>query len=303
VKPDGILIRYGEIGLKGRVTRNRFEKQLKRNIKKALKSHDIEFTLSVILGRIICITHDIENAVTQLSHVFGITSISPAYLIDTNISSMKKLALFLVKNHDVSVPRFALRVSRVGTHDFTSQDVAIDVGAYIQEKTDFPVDLTNPDCEVFIEVRDDTTLVFLEKIQGPGGMPVGTQGRVLSLIENPHDLLAAWFLLKRGCDMVFISSKKNIEQTFDRFFSIWHIPSFICYVKKDGEYWKQVNSIITDQHCQAICDGSFFGENAKKVVEHIIFLKHQVNIPVMTPLISYKKKTIDVLCKEKVIIE
>jgi thiamine biosynthesis protein ThiI len=302
VKPDGILIRYGEIGLKGKVTRNRFERQLKRNIKKALKPHDIEFTLTVIHGRIIVLTKDIERAITHLVHVFGITSISPVTIITTDFSEIKVHALSLMRKNSHPNPRFALRVTRVGTHDFTSQDVAIEVGAYIQEITKYPVDLTNPDCEIFIEIRDDTTLLFLEKTPGPGGMPVGTQGKVLSLIENAPDLLAAWYLFKRGCDMVFISSEKHIEQKYDKFFSTWHLPRYIKFVDKDDQYWSYIKATISEQHCQALCDGSFFEENAKKTTEHIFFLKHRLNIPILTPLISYEKETIDALCKEKEII-
>lgn len=299
MKPEGILIRYGEIGLKGRSTRQRFEGQLKRNIKKALNAWDIEFSISLIRGRIMVMTEDIENAVTQLIHVFGITSLSPAYLILTDLSKIKTHALYLVKKHNVHNPSFALRVTRIGDHSFTSQDVAIDVGSYIQEKTNFPVDLTNPACELFIEIRDDMTMMFLEKIQGPGGMPIGTQGRVLSLIDDAIDLLAAWYLLKRGCDMVFIYSDKDIKHRFDTFFSKWNIPKYLRFIERDDDYWKHVHLIISEQQCQAICYGFFFGRDEDEVMEHIAFLKQQVDIPILTPLISFEKEKIEALCKEK----
>jgi len=302
VKPDGILIRYGEIGLKGKVTRNRFERQLKRNIKKALKNSEIECTITVIQGRILVMTNEFQDAIDQLIHVFGITSISPAYLISTDLSTIKKNALHLVKKHKGANPSFGLRVTRVGNHPFTSQDVAIDVGAYIQQETSFPVDLTHPDCELFIEIRDDTTMMFLEKILGPGGMPVGTQGRVLTMINDPNDLLASWYLLKRGCDMVFIYSHQHFQDQFDSFFSTWHIPKYLRFVEKNDDYWNQVNSIISEQKCQAVCDGFFFGRDDNGDLDHIRFLRNKIDIPILTPLISYNKETINKLCGEKEII-
>lgn len=303
MKPDGILIRYGEIGLKGRVTRNRFEIQLKRNIKKALKKSEIEFTITVIHGRILVMTKDFDHAIDQLTHVFGITSISPAYLISTDLVKIKTLALDLVKKHNSSNPRFALRVKRVGNHPFTSQEVAIDVGAYIQKETSFPVDLTHPDCELFIEIREDKTMMFLEKIPGPGGMPVGTQGRILTIINDHIDLLASWYLLKRGCEMVFIYSQKDIEQKFNSFFSIWHIPKYLRFLEKNDDYWNQVNLIISEQKCQAFCDGFFFGRDENIDLDHIKFLRNRIDIPILTPLISFEKETMKTLCNEKEIIK
>ena len=94
------------------------------------------------------------------------------------------LALQLTKNILTEEKSFAIRSTRVGTHTFSSQQVAVHIGNDIVKATHAGVDLTNPDIELFIEIRDKKSFLFTEKINGVGGLPLGTQGRILALIEN-----------------------------------------------------------------------------------------------------------------------
>jgi thiamine biosynthesis protein ThiI len=99
---------------------------------------------------------------------------------------------------------FAVRASRTGEHDFTSQDVAKEVGSAILEANkdkNISVNLQNPNIEIFVEVRHNRGFVFSERIPGPGGFPKGTQGKVLCLISDRKSVYAAWLLLKRGCNV------------------------------------------------------------------------------------------------------
>jgi thiamine biosynthesis protein ThiI len=75
----------------------------------------------------------------------------------------------------------------VGEHDFTSQEMAAYCGSVVYEITKSKVDLSNPDFELFVEVRDDITYIYHQKIQGLGGLPVGSQGRVIVLISTGID--------------------------------------------------------------------------------------------------------------------
>ena len=71
------------------------------------------------------------------------------------------------------------------------------------------VDLTSPDVEIFIEVRHNQAFVFSESYEGPGGLPLGTQGKVLSIINGPQAYIASWLMMKRGCRVypVFLRKK------------------------------------------------------------------------------------------------
>ena len=68
------------------------------------------------------------------------------------------------------------------------------------------LDLSNPEFRLFIEVRDDKTYIFHEKIPGPGGLPIGTQGRMIALVSSGIDSpVATYLMMKRGCDITILN--------------------------------------------------------------------------------------------------
>ncbi len=103
---------------------------------------------------------------------------------------------------------FAVRARRSGSHAFTSQDVAVALGRAIQDAVPgAAVDLSHPEVEVHVEVRGPVAYLFTEKVPGPGGMPLGTQGRAVAWIETPRDAVAAWMMMRRGCRVTVASSE------------------------------------------------------------------------------------------------
>jgi thiamine biosynthesis protein ThiI len=109
---------------------------------------------------------------------------------------------------------FAMRVRRTGTHPFTSSDVARDVGAAVLEANrdmEVTVDLDSPDAEIFVEVRNNRAFVFSKYIPGPGGLPLGSQGKMLAAVEKERDVVAAWLMMKRGCKTVIVSGNDPVS--------------------------------------------------------------------------------------------
>ncbi|MEM4263078.1 MAG: THUMP domain-containing protein, partial [Thermoplasmata archaeon] len=112
----------------------------------------------------------------------------------------------------------AVRARRTGSHPYSSMQLAAIVGEKILEASkglELKVDLTHPDLEIFVEVRDNRAFVFSEIIPGPGGLPLRSQGRVLSIIEDKKSLLAAWLMMRRGCSTILLNqsdlSTRDIE--------------------------------------------------------------------------------------------
>ena len=76
-------------------------------------------------------------------------------------------------------------------------------GAVVVKKYSSPVDLTNPELTIYLEVRDNDTYIFHEKIPGPGGLPLGTQGKVVALVSSGIDSpVATYLMMKRGCQVI-----------------------------------------------------------------------------------------------------
>jgi adenylyl- and sulfurtransferase ThiI len=299
---DVILIRYGELALKSSYVRKQFESTLLHNIKKALVQENIPHSLANERGRIYLTTEEISKSLPVIGRIFGIVSFSPAIQTITNLDNISELSLKLMENALTKEISFGIRVTRVGTHPFTSQDVAIRIGNDIVNATHAPVDLTSPDVELFIEIRRNKTFLFTEKRSGVGGLPLGTQGKILALITNSASLLAAWYLMHRGCNILIATIKQSDNDTIRSFLSHWYAQADIVIVDPAArQYMENLCAIASKNDCDAIVTShtlqdSFFA------LSKIIQMKKQCDLPILTPLIALGEKEIKNLCQERGIL-
>jgi thiamine biosynthesis protein ThiI len=286
VKHETIIVRYGEIALKGKETRKRFENILTKNIMDALKSKKIQFKITWEWGRIFVYTEQISKTVKVLEKIFGITSVSPAYITKSNIESISDLAVTISKKHLSKNNSFAIRSSRAGEHKFSSQDVAIKVGQAIVDSTHADVNLSNPDFELSIDVRNDNSYMFTEKIRGPGGMPLGTQGKILANIDKSSSILAAWYLMKRGCFTIFVTKDTSLTNQIESFANKWYIKPTIFEIHEKKSLLNEINHIATENECLAIVTGHILDNNPDDTLLEIKEFKKHFSIPVLHPLIT-----------------
>ena len=168
-----ILVRYGELALKSRPVRLRFERTLMRNIEDLFIHENEECLVERQWGRILLFAKDDKKAGSILGRVFGITSFSPANECGSDAEEISKV----VAERSLHVLKpgqsFAIRARRTGSHPYSSQTLAAQVGSAVMKANEgrkIRVDLTNPDTEFFVEVRQKKAYNFLEKFQGPGGL-------------------------------------------------------------------------------------------------------------------------------------
>jgi len=211
---DLILVRYAEMGLKSATVRRRFERVFIDNIMAAMAEKRIEAIVESERGRIYVKTDRIEEAMRSISRVFGVASLSHAIETRASMDEIRSVAVVYSRTLLSKNDTFAMRVRRTGTHPFTSSDVARDVGAAVLEANrdrEARVDLDSPDVEIFVEVRNSRTFVFSEYVPGPGGLPMGSQGKILAAVEKERDVVAAWLMMKRGCKIVVVSSNGPVS--------------------------------------------------------------------------------------------
>lgn len=286
MKSDVILLRYGEISLKSNYVRKLFESILIRNIKKALLQENIPHELRITRGRIYLITSEISKSIAVLSHIFGIVSFSPAVKTTSNIQDMSTIAHHLMENVLTKDKSFAIRATRVGKHPFSSQDVAVAIGNHLVTATHASVDLNNPDIELFIEIRDENAYLFTQKIKGVGGLPLKTQGNILALVDNPFSLLAAWYLMRRGCSAVIATIDKSNEDIITSFLKQWYADAEIFFIDPTLEtFTHQLSQIAIEKKCEALVTGHSL-EDAFSPLPTLIHLKKNSSIPVLSPLIA-----------------
>ncbi|MFO7872421.1 MAG: THUMP domain-containing protein [Candidatus Undinarchaeales archaeon] len=284
MKFDKILLRYGEIGLKSKQTRRKFEDRLRSNIEKFLEREKVDFNIKVPWGRFLIETKD-EKALDVLKNVFGIVSISPVVSCKSELSDIRKTAFNVAEKHINEKDSFAVRARRTGNHEFTSQDVEREIGADIVEKIGSEVDLDNPDKELFIEVRQKESNVFTEKIQGPGGLPYGVEGKVLAVYGSSIDNLktAVWLMSKRGCEVEIAcleSDFQDVEKAVKDLKS-WYINLKVHKLKEN--LFENTEKLAEKQDAKALVSAkSLTVENLEK------FKKVDINVklPVLRPLIG-----------------
>ena len=298
MKHELILVRYGEIALKGKETRKRFENILVSNIKNAFNQENILNRILKERGRIYIYTNKIEESINVLKKIFGIISISPSIQTTSDINSISDKAINISKENLDEKKSFALRITRTGEQKFTSQDAAVKIGNDIVNATKASVDLTNPDFELFIEIRYDKAYLFIEKIKGPGGMPIGSQGNILGFIDTPYAILASWYLMRRGCKPIFLSINETNKDVLERFMNSWFIKSKIITGNSKDNLYKQINKTAAKYKCDAIVSGHSLFDNSENILSHIKQLKKQTNLPVLHPLIAMDNEEINRKCKE-----
>jgi len=178
------------------------------NIRAGFKKKKIKAKVIRKFDRVLVETKEMKKTSELLKHVFGIVSFSPVYSMLLN-----ELKPFIEKNSKklVTGKTFAVRVRRVGKHSFTSMELARELGAIVVDKTKKKVRLKNPDTELSVEIRDQDVYIFTERIKTPGGLPLGSQGKVVCLVDDKRGALAAWFIMKRGCSPVFAYRKKKLK--------------------------------------------------------------------------------------------
>ncbi len=195
-----LLVRFGELALKSRFVRRQLRDRLVANIQDLFAAERVECLTRADQGRIYVDVDDVAAATSALRRVFGIVSFSPAMEASSDPEEIATRVVELAKTRLRDGGSFAIRARRSGTHPYSSQDLSKLVGRRVQEAIPGArVDLSAPDVEIHVEVRENRSYLFTEIVEGPGGLPMGSQGRALALVDSEAGAVAAWLAMKRGC--------------------------------------------------------------------------------------------------------
>ena len=327
---DVIIARYGEIGLKSPKIRARFERKLVKNIKATF-----ECEVERNQGRIYIFPQDFDEGIEKLNRVFGVVSYSPATSTDSTYEGIdetltaytEELISEGILDEDT---KFAIKCRRVGNHDYTSQEMAAHCGGVVRSVVLAPVDLTKPDLTIFVEIRENKAFIYHEKIRGPGGLPLGTQGRVVVLLSSGIDSpVAAYLMMKRGCEVVALHcnndpfSGPKVTELFNQLVDQLNIyakgnpirkrvidygeylqaakdnapEKMTCVLCKSGMY-HIAEKLAQKVGADAIVDGSSVGQVASQTLSNILATRYGVDMPILSPLIGLDKEEITAIAKE-----
>ncbi len=216
-----LLVRYGEIGLKSASVRRRFEQQFVADIRRRHALAGVPCVISQARGRVFIDSDDWRKSCEILSRTFGVVSFSPVTKVSSEVEELKKAVLEFAKPLMFKGASFAVRARRSGNHPYTSQEVAGTLGEAILKDNaslEITVDLEEPDVEVFVEVRDRSAYLFSSALPGPGGMPLGSQGRALSVVDSENGLASTWLMMKRGCSVLIMTPDRSLVDPLEKWY-------------------------------------------------------------------------------------
>ena len=197
-----VLIKNGEIALKG-LNRSLFEDSLVRNIK--FRISDLgRFKVQKAQSAIFVLPEtdvDLDIVCDRISKVFGIACFSRAAMTEKNFDEICVTACEYLKETLEDAKTFKVIAKRADKRfPLTSPEICTELGAVLLEKFDnLSVDVHNPEVEVIVEIRDFGAYIHAGKIDGAGGMPVGTSGRASLLLSGGIDSpVAGYMMAKRG---------------------------------------------------------------------------------------------------------
>jgi thiamine biosynthesis protein ThiI len=317
-----VMIRYGELFLKSEPVKRHFIQSLTRNIGKALQSEGLSHRFELHRGRILIHGDDPGRIAQVASRIFGIVEVAVCCLTGTTIAEISDAAVEKAKGRLHKETSFAVRARRQGVPGITSQEIGAEVGSALHDA--YPgsrVDLSHPEYEVFVEMRDFGALVYDSAITAPGGLPWGTQGKALSLLSSGIDSpVAAWLMMKRGCEMASLHidggryAGSDVRATAERHHAVlstWcagfpmdllvvDAEAFYDAITKSGQaryrcvlckrFMLGLGSAITkDRHFEALVTGDNLGQVASQTLTNIATISEAATVPVLRPLIGFDK--------------
>ena len=324
---QSFLIKYAEIGTKGK-NRFMFEDALIKQIRFALREVDGSFEVTKESGRIYVTAegdYDYDDTIEALKRVFGIADICPMVQIDDR--DYENLKKHVVEYMDKVYPDKNLTfkvVARRGDKRYpvSSDQINRDMGEAILEA--FPqmrVDVHNPDVLLRVEIRQKVN-IFSLMIPGPGGMPVGTNGKAMLLLSGGIDSpVAGYMIAKRGVkiDAVYFhappyTSDRAKQKVVDLAKLVarysgpmdLHVVNFTdiqlyIYEKCPHEeltiimrryMMKIAETIAKENDCLALVTGESIGQVASQTMQSLAVTNEVCELPVMRPLIAFDKQDI-----------
>jgi len=318
-----VIARYHEIALKGR-NRPFFVRGLAFNLRRA--TADLDARVQIVGSRLSVSVADSvpwEALKERLERVFGVRNFARVFEApaDPELLALKAAVGLALLGRTYASFRITCRRSWK-QFALKSQDIERELGAFVNAETGWRVDLHHPELTLLVEVIKDRVLFSFEKLAGPGGMPVGTSGRVVGLLSGGIDSpVAAWRLMKRGCrvtlvnchafplqDRTMIDKARDLARLLARWqykSRLWlvpiaelqqtvvaHAPAALRVVLYRRFMLRIAEQLAFKVGAKALVTGESLGQVASQTLDNLRTIDAAVTLPVLRPLIGLDKEEI-----------
>lgn len=326
---DHILIRYGEMALKGKNIKQ-FIIRLQENIQQKIKEFP-NVKVKRTQGRMFVLLNgqDPEPVMAKLQRVFGIHSLSLAIKVENDLERIKEAALYALTNNE-DIRNFKVTVKRINK-DFPVRTMEMNqiLGGHLLKNTeDIPVDVHHPDLIIKVEIRLEATYITSSVVPGLGGLPVGTSGKSLLLLSGGIDSPVAGYLsMKRGVHLEAIhfhsppftserAKQKVLDLTkqlakYGKSINVHIVP----FTKLQQEIFREMPEDyamtimrrmmfrISERVCEnesilSLATGENLGQVASQTMESMHTINEVTNYPIIRPLIAMDKQEVIQISQE-----
>ena len=332
------IVRCGEVALKG-MNKPYFERMLLDRIKKLLKKFDgvkayrHEGLIFVRADKELNSGTEGKQAILkEIGKVFGVASISPAMECESTMEDIGQTAVEYMMEaiEERGVKTFKVNAKRADKNfPVKSPDISRQIGAAVLKGCKvLKVDVHDPDVKLFVDVRHDKSYVYQDKIPGFGGLPLGTNGKGMSLLSGGIDSpVATWMMAKRGMMIEAVHfhsfpytsqrAREKVEElaalvaTYCGRFRM-HVINLLPIQEQIVQNCPEEETTILVRRfmmriaeelaagngCSMLITGENLGQVASQTAEALVVTDASVKMPVMRPLIGLDKTDIMDLAKE-----
>jgi thiamine biosynthesis protein ThiI len=319
------LVSYSEIALKSSPVRRRMENQLIAHIRNMLNRAGLSGAgVNRDQGRIVIRNAEPVKAALTASRVFGVASTMPAIETSVDLKDVVEAAAMFATRTIKPNQTFAIDARRVGEHPYTSRDVEVKVGAEVLRMLSnkrVSVNLENPDKTIRIEARSRNAYIYSQVYHGPGGLPFGSQGKLVSLFSGGIDSpVASWLMMRRGAYVIplFLDQRPFVgDDYYGRAVKVVrklreHVPikEYHLYVIPIGNVMKRIAekvpkkftciickrmmyqiacSFAEPRGAQGVVTGESLGQVASQTLVNLKVLEEAATMPIYRPLIGLNK--------------
>lgn len=323
-----LLVHYHEIALKAR-NRPFFVNQLVRNLKRATADFPVR-RIQKLPGRVLLELAG-ENAAQEVAErvrrVFGVANCCSALRCDLDLEALKDTAAKALAGRPFQTFRVTARRA-YKTFPLTSPQLNEILGTFVLERFPARVDLKNPELTLFVDILPKEAFIYLEKVPGPGGLPVGVAGRVIALLSGGIDSpVAAYRMMRRGCQVSFVHfhgapflDRRTQEKAREivKLLTRYQYTSRL-YLVPFGEVQQEVvvntpapyrvllyrrlmariaEHLASLEGAKALVTGESLGQVASQTLENLTVIEEAVKLPLFRPLIGMDKEEITEQAKE-----
>jgi len=262
-----------------------------------------------------------------LQNTMGLKNATLMLECDTNIDSLMVASKTIISKVDFKSYRISTKRHEKSL-SFNSQDINVEVGEYIKNLTNKPVNLDFPDLNIIIELLKNKSYVGTDKINGYSGLPANCQEKALSLISSGIDSPVASFeMIKRGVDVDYIHFHSYPATSMQSIANVKKILNVLsCYQLKSSlflvplldiqqsimseipdKYWviffrrymiKIANDLAIKNNAVALITGDSVGQVASQTLSNLRAISDISDLPILRPLSGYNKEDIVNKAKE-----